>query len=88
VEYLLYQKTKSNYFSLIFGVKNCSKPFLETGLTNFNALYCKIHEKLIKSYEFLNLKPLKTGRVGEKSKTDKQGGPNKGVKGGKFSLNK
>ena len=61
---------------------------MDTGLTNFNALYCKIHEKLIKSDEFLNLNPLKTERLGEKSKTNKQGGPNKGDKGGKFSLNK
>ena len=53
------QKTKCNYFSLIFGVKHCSKPFLDTVLTSFNALYCKIQEKLTKSYEFLNLKPLK-----------------------------
>ena len=72
----------------MFVVKHCSKPFLDTVLTNFNALYCKIHEKLIKLYEFLNLKPLKTRRVGEKSKTNKRGGPNKGVEGGKFSLNK
>ena len=61
---------------------------MDTGLTNFNALYRKIGEKLIKSDEFLNLKPLKTERVGEKSKTNKQGGPNKGVEGGKFSQNK
>ena len=48
----------------------------------------KFMKKLIKSDEFLNLKPLKTGRLGEKSKINKQGGPNKGVEGGKFSLNK
>ena len=41
-----------------------------------------------KSDGFLNLKPIKTGRKGEKAKTNKRGGPNKGVKGGKFSLNK
>ena len=41
-----------------------------------------------KSDEFLNLKPIKTGRKGEKAKTNKRGGPNKGVEGGKFSKNK
>ena len=41
-----------------------------------------------KSDEFLNLKPVKTGRKGEKAKTNKRGGPNKGVEGGEFSLNK
>ena len=56
-------------------------------LTNVNVLYCKIHEKLIKSDEFLNLNTLKTERLGEKSKTNKRGGPNKSVEGGKFSLN-
>ena len=70
----------------MFGVKNYSKPFLDTGLTIFNALCCKIHEKMIKLYESLNLKPLKTGRVGGKSKTNKRD-PNKGVEDGKFSLN-
>ena len=50
---------KGSLFSLIFGVKNCSKPFLDTGLNNFNALYSKIHEKLIKSYEILNLKHIR-----------------------------
>ena len=61
---------------------------MDTGLTIFNALYCKIPEKIIKLYEFLNLKPLKTGRMGGKSKTNKRGDPNKGVEDGKFSLNK
>ena len=41
-----------------------------------------------KSDVFLNLKPVKRGRKGEKAKTNKQEGPNKGVEGGKFSQNK
>ena len=35
-------------------------------LTNVNVLYCKIHEKLIKSDEFSTLKPLKTEMGGRK----------------------
>ena len=62
------QKTKCNYFSLIFGVKHCSKPFLDTVLTNFNALYYKIHEKLIKLYDFLKPKTPKIGEGGKKVK--------------------
>ena len=45
-------------------------------------------KKLIKSDEFLNLKPLKTGREGEMPKTNTHGGPNEDGKGGKFSKNK
>ena len=45
-------------------------------------------ESQVKFARIGNLKLLMNGEAGKSSKFNKWGGPNKGVEGGKFSLNK